>query len=246
MPPWRSTIAFTTDRPSPLPAAALPVPRRIDLVEAIEDERQMLRRDAETGVADRQRHVVAVQFGAQLDFRRQAACGAARWRRGSAAPVRAAADRRRESRRRAPTDVVSGTPLSFASGSWRAATRPNRFSTATSSALSESPPASSRARSSRSPTSRSSRSVSSADDVEAVRRFRIARQLAHREHFAIGAHRGQRRHQLVRHVGQQHAAACDRRPSACSSRAPRSSAMRLNAAANAASSSSPCFAARAR
>ena len=45
-----------------------------------------------------------------------------------------------------------------------------------------------------------------AHNGEAVRRLGIAPQLAHREHLAVGAHRRQRRHQLVRHIGQQDAA----------------------------------------
>ena len=42
-PPCRSTIALTIDSPSPVPAAG---PRRVGLVEAIEDVRQVLGRDA--------------------------------------------------------------------------------------------------------------------------------------------------------------------------------------------------------
>ena len=54
---------------------------------------------------------------------------------------------------------------------------------------------------------RSRRCVCVADDPEAVRYFRIKSfNLMHRQHFAVGAHGGERRHQLVRDVGQQQTA----------------------------------------
>jgi len=42
-----------------------------------------------------------------------------------------------------------------------------------------------------------------ADDVEIVRGFRVAHEVAHREHLAIGTDRRQRCHELVRDVGEQ-------------------------------------------
>ncbi len=49
--PCRSTIALTIDRPRPLPPAC-PAARRVALVEPIEDVRQVFRRDARARIAD--------------------------------------------------------------------------------------------------------------------------------------------------------------------------------------------------
>ena len=56
VPPWRSTIAFTIDRPSPLPPELSWRARRLGLVEPIEDVRQVLGRDARALVGHGDRH----------------------------------------------------------------------------------------------------------------------------------------------------------------------------------------------
>ena len=69
------------------------------------------------------------------------------------------------------------------------------------------PPPSSRARSSRSPMMRSSRLRLVADDRQIARPRRLVqRQLRHRQRLEVAAHRGHRRRQLVRDVGEQLAA----------------------------------------
>ena len=72
----------------------------------------------------------------------------------------------------------------------------------------------------------------------------IERQLGHRQRFDVAAHRRERRHQLVRDVGEQLPARPSEASSACA-RLASSSAIRLNDRATAATSSPPCSGARA-
>ena len=100
VPPWRSTMAFTIDRPRPLPVACAGA-GRIHLVEPIEHVRQMLGCDARSGVADGHDDRAVLERRVQRRRCRLSACGAARSRPDSAAPARAAWDRRSRFRRRA-------------------------------------------------------------------------------------------------------------------------------------------------
>ena len=65
-PPWRSTIALAIDRPSPLPASPAAA-ARVSLVEAIEDVRQMLWRNAVASVDDRHPHAIRRANSPHLD-----------------------------------------------------------------------------------------------------------------------------------------------------------------------------------
>ena len=89
-------------------------------------------------------------------------------------------------------------------GPWRSAIRPNNSRTGTSSIVSVPPPPSSRARSRRSPISASSFCVSSPMMPRyLLPRLAVERDLRHRQRFRVAANRGERRHELVRHVRQE-------------------------------------------
>ena len=66
VPPWRSTMA-RDDREAESAAARVTRSRGVRLVEAIEDERHVFRRDARPVVGDRQHRATAVQLRAQFD-----------------------------------------------------------------------------------------------------------------------------------------------------------------------------------
>ena len=172
-PPCRSTIAFTIDNPRPLPPDLTPGPRRVRLVEAIEDVRQVLRRDARGAfVLDRQRD-------AAVDRRCAASRSVAAARRVADGvggqilqrllePIAIAGDR---APRPARSTVASVTPRRCARAlvprgdAVEQLRRPARRSI-----CSVPPPPSSRARSSRSPIIRSSRARFVADDRQVARR----------------------------------------------------------------------------
>ncbi len=68
VPPCRSTMALTIERPRPLRTAGFAGARRIDLVEPVEDEREVLGRNAPAGIAHRQGDRIPGQLRANLDF----------------------------------------------------------------------------------------------------------------------------------------------------------------------------------
>ena len=82
------------DRQSKATTGRVPRTGRIHLIEPIEDVRQMLGRDARSGIADRHDDAHRPRTRHSAPPARLSACGAARSRQGSAAPVRAASDRR--------------------------------------------------------------------------------------------------------------------------------------------------------
>ena len=99
---------------------------------------------------------------------------------------------------------ASSTPRSRNAASWRSATRSNSHATGTVSRWSAMPPPSSRARSSRSPTIRLQPFRLAADDLHVAIPCRgVGHGIRNRQRLQVSADRGQRRHQLVRHVGEE-------------------------------------------
>ena len=150
-------MAFTIDKPSPLPALC---PLATDRLCRTDRTRgQMLGRHARTGIADG--HDDRPVFERRVSAtRRLSVCDAARSPQDSGAPARAASDRRRRFPR--PGRCGSTSPRLFCGGpAWRASTRPNTSSSGTSCTSNDSPPPSRRDKSSRSPTMCSTRCVSS-------------------------------------------------------------------------------------
>ena len=96
-PPWRSTMALTIDSPRPLPVAR---PARADRPCRTDRRRAA---DAPARCPDPVSLTVTTtpssSYAASARCARLSAYGAARWPRGSAAPARAASDRRRRFRR---------------------------------------------------------------------------------------------------------------------------------------------------
>ncbi len=192
------------DRQTEAAAGRLPRARRIGLVEAIEDVRQMLGAmpepvsltvmttslvlDAAFSATLPARGVCRSAFAARF-------CSACSSRSGSPDDdLRARSDVRRQL-----------TPFCSAARPWRATTRPNRSSSGTSCTrtsrrrLRAAPDRADRRRCARRAASRRGRSRDSA------RECRDRGRRVHRQRLEIAAHAGQRRHQLVRHVGEQQA-----------------------------------------
>ena len=192
------------DRQTKATTGCVPRARRIRLVEPIEYVRQMLRRDARSGIAHRHDDAHRPRtrrsappcppFGVWRSAFAARFCSACSSRIGSPATISAPG----------AMLVVSSTPFCSAARPWRASTRPNRSSSGTSCASNDSPPPSSR-----------DKIEQIADDVlDALRlvsndgeiplaRLGVERLRVKRERFEITAHAGQRRHQLVRDVCQQ-------------------------------------------
>ena len=140
--------------------------------------------------------------------------------------------------------VSKAIRLTAASRSWRATTRPNSASTGTSCGRASRPRLRARQIQQVADDALEALRLLAHDAEVAVARVGVERQLGHRQRLEVAAHRGQRRHQLVRHVGEQLPPRAVGGLS-CSRACRRSAAIRLNAAASAATSSPPSSRARA-